>query len=108
MVMNNKRPFSVGCLRVKPAPKGVTLVSLVTSVHSKVGVSRPCTRTGKCSASRSRIRFQFRSSLMGADERVERSEKCREWLHEAIDFIRVFAYFEFAKRPQKRLKYRPF
>lgn len=38
---------------------------------------------------------------MGADGR----EKRREWLHEAIDFIRVFAYFEFANRTQKRLKY---
>src|SRR6185369_7135145 len=65
--MNNRRPLSVGCLRVKPAPNGVTLASLVISAHSKVGVSRPCTRTGKCSGSRSRIRFQFRSSLMGAD-----------------------------------------
>jgi hypothetical protein len=38
---------------------------------------------------------------MGADGR----EKRREWLHEAIDFIRVFAYFVFAKHTQKRLKY---
>ena len=38
---------------------------------------------------------------MGADRRGNR----REWLHEAIDFIRVFAYFEFANYPQKRLKY---
>src|ERR1044072_9078834 len=106
--MNNKRPLSVGCLSVKPAPKGVTLVSLVTSVHSKVGVSRPCTRTGKLSASRSRIRFQFRSSLMGADGRMGAGEKRREGVHEAGDFIRVFAYFGFAKRLQKRLKYRPF
>ena len=34
--------------------------------------------------------------------------KRRECLHEAIDFIRVFACFEFAKHPQKRLKYRHF
>jgi hypothetical protein len=33
----------------------------------------------------------------GSRRRVERSEKRREWLHEAIDFIRVFANFEFAK-----------
>jgi hypothetical protein len=45
---------------------------------------------------------------MGADGRVDVAEKRREWLHEAIDFIRVFAYFAFAKRPQKRLKYNPF
>jgi hypothetical protein len=38
---------------------------------------------------------------MGADGR----EKRREWLHEAIDFIRVFAYFVFANHTQKRLKY---
>src|SRR6185369_2333172 len=103
--MYNRRPLSVGCLSVKPAPNGVTLASRVISVHSKVGVSRPCTRTGKCSGSRSRIRFQFRSSLMGADGCVERSEKRREWLHEAVDFIRVFANFGFAKSPLKRLKY---
>src|SRR5215510_5577195 len=72
--MYRRRPLSVGCLSAKPAPKGVTLASRVISVHSKVGVSRPCTRTGKCSGSRSRIRFQFRSSLMGADGCVERSE----------------------------------
>jgi len=42
---------------------------------------------------------------MGADGCVERSEKRREWLHEAVDFIRVFANFGFAKQPQKRLKY---
>jgi hypothetical protein len=38
---------------------------------------------------------------MGADGRGKR----REWLHEAIDFIRVFAYFVFANRTRKRLKY---
>jgi hypothetical protein len=38
---------------------------------------------------------------MGADGRGKR----REWLHEAIDFIRVFAYFVFANHTQKRLKY---
>jgi hypothetical protein len=38
---------------------------------------------------------------MGADGR----EKRREWLHEAIDFIRVFAYFAIAKCTRKRLKY---
>src|ERR1043165_2337903 len=65
--MCNRRPFSVGCFSKKPAPKGVTLMSLVISFHSKVGVSRPRTRTGKCSGSRSRIRFPFRSSLMKAD-----------------------------------------
>jgi hypothetical protein len=42
---------------------------------------------------------------MGADERLGAAEKRRECLHEAIDFIRVFAYFGFAKWPQKRLKY---
>ena len=56
------------------APKGVTLVSLVTSVHSKSGVSRHLMRTGICSASRSRIRFQFRCSLMGADGGWEASK----------------------------------
>src|SRR5215213_8893530 len=103
--MCSRRPFSVGCRRVKPAPKGVTFVSLVTSVHSKFGVSRPRTRTGRVSGIRSRIRFQFRCSLMGADGRETLSEKRREWLHEAIDFVRVFAYFVFAKSTQKRLKY---
>src|SRR5215217_3831469 len=49
-------------------------MSLVISVHSKVGVSRPRTRTGKCSGSRSRMRFQFRCSLMGADGRGKRFE----------------------------------
>src|SRR6185295_2261847 len=68
MVMYSKRPFSVGRLSVKPAPNGVTLLSLVISVHTKSAVSRPWTRTGRCRANRSRIRFQFRSSLMGADE----------------------------------------
>jgi hypothetical protein len=34
---------------------------------------------------------------MGADGREKQSKKRREWLHEAIDFIRVFAYFVFAK-----------
>jgi hypothetical protein len=38
---------------------------------------------------------------MGADGRA----RGREWLHEAIDFIRVFAYFVFANHTQKRLKY---
>jgi len=38
---------------------------------------------------------------MGADDHGKR----REWLHEAIDFIRVFAYFVFANHTQKRLKY---
>src|ERR1041385_1896099 len=76
--MCNRRPFSDGCFREKPAPNGVTLMSLVISVHSKVGVSRPRTRTGKCSGRRSRIRFQFRSSLMGADGHEKRSEKRRE------------------------------
>jgi hypothetical protein len=42
---------------------------------------------------------------MGADGCGKRFEKRRECLHEAIDFIRVFANFEFANRPQKRLKY---
>jgi hypothetical protein len=92
-------------LSLKPAPNGVTLMSLVISFHSKVGASRPLTRTGNCSGSRSRIRFQFRSSLMGADGCGKRFEKRRECLHEAIDFIRVFANFEFAKQAQKRLKY---
>jgi hypothetical protein len=32
-------------------------------------------------------------------------KKRRECLHEAVDFIRVFASFGFANRPQKRLKY---
>src|SRR5690242_21495217 len=103
--MCSRRPFSVGCLSRKPAPKGVTLMSRVISFHSKVRVSRPRTRTGNCSGRRSRIRFQFRSSPMGADGRGKRSEKRRECLHEAIDFIRVFAHFGFANRPQKRLKY---
>lgn len=49
-------------------------MSLVTSVHSKSGVSRHLTRTGKCSANRSRIRFQFRCSLMGADAGWEASK----------------------------------
>ena len=39
---------------------------------------------------------------------MEQSDKRREWLHEAVDFIRVFANFEFAKNAQKRLKYRHF
>src|SRR3954452_25370032 len=99
--MCSRRPFSVGCRSVNPAPNGVTLMSLVTSLHSKVGVSPPRTRTGRVSGSRSRIRFQFRCSLMGADGRAKR----REWLHEAIDFIRVFAYFVVAKHSRKRLKY---
>ena len=38
---------------------------------------------------------------MGADGRGKR----RECLHEAIDFIRVFAYFGFANYTRKRLKY---
>jgi hypothetical protein len=36
------------------------------------------------------------------------AEKRRECLHEAIDFIRVLASFEVAKKSQKRLKYRHF
>src|SRR5262245_30120019 len=76
--MCNRRPFSVGCFKAKPAPNGVTLLSLVISFHSKVGVSRPRTRTGKCSGSRSRIRFQFRCSLMGAGGSGKQSEKRRE------------------------------
>src|SRR5829696_4960668 len=103
--MCSRRPFSVGWRRVKPAPKGVTFVSRVISFHSKVDVSRPRTRTGSWSGSRSRIRFQFRCSLMGADGRGNGLEKRREWLHEAIDFTRVFADFAIAKNTQKRLKY---
>src|SRR5258705_11916419 len=53
--MCSKRPFSVGRLSVKPAPKGVTLISLVSSIHSKSRVSRPCTRTGSFNSNRSRI-----------------------------------------------------
>jgi hypothetical protein len=79
-------------------------MSRVISFHSKVGVSRPRTRTGKCNGSRSRIRFQFRSSLMGADGCVERSEKRREWLHEAVDFIRVFAHFGVCQKTSKKAK----
>ncbi len=70
IVMYNKRPFSVGRFIVKPAPKGVTSLSLVISVQAKSGVSRPWTRTGRCRASRSRILFQFRSSLMGGRRRL--------------------------------------
>ena len=33
------------------------------------------------------------------------AQKRRECLHEAIDFIRVLASFEVAKKSQKRLKY---
>src|ERR1043166_2083054 len=80
IVMCRRRPLSVGCLSRKPAPKGVTLMSRVISFHSKVGVSRPRTRTGKWRARRSRIRFQFRSSLMGAAGREKRSDKRRECL----------------------------
>src|SRR5690349_17462501 len=76
--MCNRRPFSVGCFREKPDPNGVTLMSLVISFHSKAGVSRPRTRTGNCSGRRSRIRFQFRSSLMGADGPEKRSDNRRE------------------------------
>jgi hypothetical protein len=54
----------VGRFNVNPAPNGVTLINLVTSLHSKSGVSRQLIRTGSCSASRSLIRFQFRSSAM--------------------------------------------
>lgn len=62
--MCSRRPRSVGRLRVKPAPKGVTLISRVISIHSKSGVSRQCTRTGSLSSNRSRTRFQFLCSLI--------------------------------------------
>src|SRR5687768_7992653 len=58
--------FFSGRRIVNPAPNGVTFTNRVISVHSKSGVSRTRTRTGKWSASRSRIRFQFLSSVMGA------------------------------------------
>src|SRR5438046_9447824 len=63
MVRCSNLPFSVGRLRVKPAPNGVTSINLVTSIHSKSGVSRQLTRTGSFSSSRSRIRFSFISRL---------------------------------------------
>jgi hypothetical protein len=34
------------------------------------------------------------------------SEKRREWLHEAIDFIRVFVYFGLPKTAPKKAKIR--
>ena len=43
---------------------------------------------------------------MGADGCVERSEKRREWLHEAIDFIRVFANLGVCQVTPKKAKIR--
>ena len=62
MVMCSSRPFSTGRFRVKPAPKGVTSMSRVTSLQSISDVSRQRTRTGSFSSSRSRMRFHFRGS----------------------------------------------
>jgi len=76
-------------------------MSLVTSLHSKVGVSRPRTRTGKCSASRSRIRFQFRSSLMGADERGKLSEKRRECYTKLLILLEFSPVLGFATNLKK-------
>ena len=112
MVMCNSRPFSTGRFNVKPAPKGVTSMSRVISVHSTSTVSRHLTRTGSLSSKRSRMRFQFRGSdicnrrLEALDFRCPCMQPARRFwpasdkrLHyaEAIDFTRVLQAFAVAK-----------
>src|SRR5215207_5294273 len=49
--------------------------------------------------------FPFSFFTHGSRQVVKRSNKRRECLYEAIDFIRVLAYFSIANQGQKRLKY---
>src|SRR5215211_7419630 len=102
--MCNSRPFSVGCFNANPAPNGVTFASLVISVHSKAGVSRPRTRTGKWSGRRSRIRFQFRRSLMGGGV-VGSSRKQVGSGYTKLLILLEFRLFDDCQQAQKKLKY---
>ena len=76
-------------------------MSLVISVHSKVGVSRPRTRTGKCNASRSRIRFQFRSSLMGADGHVSGQKNVGSGYTKLLILLEFLLVLRFASNLKK-------
>src|SRR5687767_7649016 len=57
----SRRPRSVGRASEKRAPKGVTSIRRVISVHSCSADSRQCTRAGSASLMRSRRRFDLSS-----------------------------------------------